>query len=127
MRRRVRSATVHPVSSATPCSVTTMSTSPRGGHDPAAQRGNDRGPVASFGARRDDGAGAGQRGGPAEFASHPQLSARNRWRPVRTPGGEIDALLPPVEVAGQEPLMGPVPSLGQHTEAVTREFGDRAR
>ena len=59
---------------------------------------------------------------PEEFTRHPQLRARGRWHPVRTPGGEIDALLPPVEAAGQEPVMGPVPALGEHTEAVRAEF-----
>jgi itaconate CoA-transferase len=60
---------------------------------------------------------------PADLASHPQLRARNRWRTVGTPGGEIEALLPPVEVAGGDPVMGPVPALGEHTTAVRAEFG----
>lgn len=59
---------------------------------------------------------------PEEFTRHPQLRARGRWRRVSTPGGDIDALLPPVETAGQEPLMGPVPALGEHTEAIRAEF-----
>jgi crotonobetainyl-CoA:carnitine CoA-transferase CaiB-like acyl-CoA transferase len=49
--------------------------------------------------------------------------ARDRIRTVRTPGGDIDALLPPVETAGQHPAMGPVPAFGEHTEAVRAEFG----
>jgi itaconate CoA-transferase len=60
---------------------------------------------------------------PEEFTRHPQLRARRRWRQVRTPGGDIDALLPPVDVAGQQPVMGPVPALGEHTEAIRAEFG----
>ena len=60
---------------------------------------------------------------PEEFTRHPQLRARDRWRRVRAPGGEFDALLPPVEADGQEPVMGPVPALGEHTEAVRAEFG----
>ena len=60
---------------------------------------------------------------PADLASHPQLRARDRWRTVGTPGGEIEALLPPVEVAGTDPVMGPVPALGEHTTAVRAEFG----
>jgi len=60
---------------------------------------------------------------PADLTSHPQLRARNRWRTVGAPGGEIEALLPPVEVAGVAPVMGPVPALGEHTEAVRAEFG----
>jgi hypothetical protein len=42
---------------------------------------------------------------------------------VSTPGGEIDALLPPVEVAGQDPVLGSVPALGEHTTAIRAEFG----
>jgi itaconate CoA-transferase len=60
---------------------------------------------------------------PEELTRHPQLRARGRWHPVRTPGGDIDALLPPVQVAGQEPVMGPVPALGEHTGAIRAEFG----
>lgn len=60
---------------------------------------------------------------PEEFTRHPQLRARDRWRPVDTPGGPMHALLPPVEVAGQEPVMAPVPALGQHNDAIRTEFG----
>jgi crotonobetainyl-CoA:carnitine CoA-transferase CaiB-like acyl-CoA transferase len=60
---------------------------------------------------------------PQEFAGHPQLAARDRWREVGTPGGPVRALLPPVTVPGREPLMGPVPALGQHNEAIRAELG----
>ena len=60
---------------------------------------------------------------PQEFAEHPQLRARDRWREVETPGGTVRALLPPVTVPGREPVMGPVPALGQHNEAIRAEFG----
>jgi len=60
---------------------------------------------------------------PEEFTRHPQLRARLRWRQVHTSGGDIDALLPPVEIAGQTPVVGPVPALGEHTDAVRAEFG----
>jgi crotonobetainyl-CoA:carnitine CoA-transferase CaiB-like acyl-CoA transferase len=60
---------------------------------------------------------------PQEFAEHPQLAARDRWRAVDTPGGPVQALLPPVTVPGREPLMGPVPALGQHNEAIRAELG----
>ena len=60
---------------------------------------------------------------PEELTRHPQLAARDRWRPVGVPGGGVmDALLPPVEVAGQEAVMGAVPELGQHNEAIRAEF-----
>jgi itaconate CoA-transferase len=60
---------------------------------------------------------------PGEFAAHPQLEARDRWREVDTPGGPLRALLPPVSVPGREAAMGPVPALGQHTAAVLAELG----
>jgi itaconate CoA-transferase len=60
---------------------------------------------------------------PAELTQHPQLRARGRWQPVRTPGGDIDALQPPVQLDGRQPVMGPVPALGEHTAAIRAEFG----
>jgi itaconate CoA-transferase len=60
---------------------------------------------------------------PEEFAAHPQLEARDRWREVDSPGGPLRALLPPVSVPGREPAMGAVPALGQHTAAVLAELG----
>jgi itaconate CoA-transferase len=59
---------------------------------------------------------------PQEFAEHPQLAARDRWREVETPGGVVRALLPPVTVPGREPLMGPVPALGQHNDSIRAEL-----
>jgi itaconate CoA-transferase len=59
---------------------------------------------------------------PAEFAAHPQLAARDRWREVDTPGGPVRTLLPPVTVPGREPAMGAVPAPGQHTESILAEF-----
>ncbi|HXZ66756.1 MAG TPA: CaiB/BaiF CoA-transferase family protein [Streptosporangiaceae bacterium] len=60
---------------------------------------------------------------PAEFAAHPQLAARDRWRDVETPAGKVAALLPPVTVPGREPAMGRVPALGEHTAAILAELG----
>jgi crotonobetainyl-CoA:carnitine CoA-transferase CaiB-like acyl-CoA transferase len=60
---------------------------------------------------------------PAEFASHPQLAARDRWREVDSPQGRVRALLPPVTAAGREAAMGAVPALGQHTAAIRAELG----
>jgi len=59
---------------------------------------------------------------PAEFAAHPQLAARDRWREAGTPAGPVRTLLPPVTVPGREAAMGAVPALGQHTESVLAEF-----
>jgi itaconate CoA-transferase len=61
--------------------------------------------------------------GVRELADHPQLAARDRWREVGSPAGPIRALLPPVTVAGRHARMGPVPALGEHTEAILRWLG----
>jgi crotonobetainyl-CoA:carnitine CoA-transferase CaiB-like acyl-CoA transferase len=61
---------------------------------------------------------------PAEFTRHPQLAARQRWRPVETPGGIVDALLPPVVADGWEPVMNAVPALGEHNDAIRAEFAN---
>lgn len=54
-------------------------------------------------------------------AVHPQLVARNRWATVESSGGAIPALIPPHNLQGVAPRMGPVPRLGQHTDEVRRE------
>jgi itaconate CoA-transferase len=56
------------------------------------------------------------------YLRHPQLASRDCWRDVDTPAGTIRALIPPVRMAGTEPVMGPVPALGQHTSAVLQEL-----
>jgi itaconate CoA-transferase len=58
-----------------------------------------------------------------EVINHPQLIERSRWAPVQTEVGEIEALKPPIAVAGRESSMGSVPALGEHTQAVLGEFG----
>ncbi len=58
-----------------------------------------------------------------QFLRHPVLSGRNRWRKVETPRGVVTALVPPGIPVGAEPVMGPVPAVGQHTEAVLAELG----
>jgi len=57
-----------------------------------------------------------------DFAEHPQLAARDRWRSVDSPVGPLRSLHPPVVVNDRESAMGAVPALGQHTEAVRSEF-----
>ncbi|WP_017591813.1 CaiB/BaiF CoA transferase family protein [Nocardiopsis potens] len=59
----------------------------------------------------------------AGFADHPQLAARDRWRTVDSPAGPLRTLLPPAVPDGAEPAMGPVPRLGEHTEAILAELG----
>jgi itaconate CoA-transferase len=58
-----------------------------------------------------------------EFVSHPQLAARNRWRDIDSSAGRLRALVPPVQIDGVEPVMGAVPALGEHSEAILREIG----
>jgi crotonobetainyl-CoA:carnitine CoA-transferase CaiB-like acyl-CoA transferase len=58
----------------------------------------------------------------ADLLGHPQLVARDRWRTVRTPAGEVRALRSAVEPGAESPL-GEVPALGQHTGAILAELG----
>ncbi|WP_083884475.1 CaiB/BaiF CoA transferase family protein [Nocardia higoensis] len=60
---------------------------------------------------------------PSEVLTHPQLVERDRWREIDTPAGPIPSLLPPAVISGYDPPMGPVPGLGEHTDAVLTEFG----
>ncbi|WP_084255267.1 CaiB/BaiF CoA transferase family protein [Nocardioides sp. J54] len=59
---------------------------------------------------------------PAEWFDHPQMAARDRWRPVDTPAGPVRAPLPPVTVAGREAPMRPVPALGADNARLRTEF-----
>lgn len=59
----------------------------------------------------------------ADLWKHPQLQARQRWTQVDTPAGPVPALQPP-GMGGDHPArMGPVPALGEHTEAILHELG----
>jgi itaconate CoA-transferase len=58
-----------------------------------------------------------------EFVDHPQLAARGRWRDVDSPVGPLRALIPPVTMEGVEPVMGAIPALGEHTDAILQELG----
>jgi itaconate CoA-transferase len=55
--------------------------------------------------------------------AHPQLAARERWCQVGSPVGDIPAMLPPGRIDSFDYRMGPVPAVGQHTEAILRELG----
>ncbi len=58
-----------------------------------------------------------------EFWDHPQLKARDRWREIDSPVGPLQSLIPPVTMAGVEPVMGPIPNLGQHNALILGELG----
>jgi crotonobetainyl-CoA:carnitine CoA-transferase CaiB-like acyl-CoA transferase len=55
--------------------------------------------------------------------NHPVLAERQRWRPIQTPGGPAEALLPPTNLAGVEASIGDVPALGAHNQAILAELG----
>ena len=57
------------------------------------------------------------------FVNHPQLMDRQRWQPIDSPIGPLRALRPPVLMQGVDPVMGAVPSLGQHSESILGELG----
>jgi crotonobetainyl-CoA:carnitine CoA-transferase CaiB-like acyl-CoA transferase len=57
------------------------------------------------------------------LAAHPQLAARDRWRTYGSPAGELRALIPPVTMSDNTAVMGPIPEVGEHTDAVLAEFG----
>ncbi len=60
---------------------------------------------------------------PEEVWQHPQLKARERWRDIGSPVGEIPALLPPATLSGAEARMDPIPEIGEHTESILTELG----
>jgi itaconate CoA-transferase len=58
-----------------------------------------------------------------EFIEHPQLEARDRWREVGSPAGSLNASLPPIAMSETEPVMAPIPSVGEHTDEILIELG----
>jgi formyl-CoA transferase len=58
-----------------------------------------------------------------EFLAHPVLTERGRWRDVGSPGGPIRALLPPAHLTDVDPVLNPVPGVGEHTTDILRELG----
>ena len=59
----------------------------------------------------------------AGLLAHPQLQARERWRQVGSPAGEIPALLPAGRQSAFDYRMDPIPAVGEHTEAILRTLG----
>jgi itaconate CoA-transferase len=58
-----------------------------------------------------------------DFLEHPQLEVRDRWREVGSPVGPLRALLPPATMDSAEPVMAPIPSVGEHTAKILAELG----
>ena len=59
----------------------------------------------------------------ADLWAHPQLKARDRWRQVGSPVGDIPALLPPGRINSFDYRMDPIPAVGQHSARILRELG----
>ena len=57
------------------------------------------------------------------LVEHEQLAARDRWREVGSPAGPLRALVPPAMPDGEEPVMGPIPAVGEDTERILAELG----
>lgn len=57
-----------------------------------------------------------------DIPNHPQLKARDRWSEVDSPVGRLKALIPPVTFENIETVMEPIPSIGEHTQAILEEF-----
>lgn len=57
------------------------------------------------------------------FLEHPQLHARGRVRQVDSPNGPLMSFLPAITIPGIAPVMGRIPGVGEHTEAITAELG----
>lgn len=55
--------------------------------------------------------------------AHPQLKARDRWREIPSPVGQLPSLLPPGINSEFDPRMDAVPALGEHTDSILKELG----
>ncbi|MBY8863578.1 CoA transferase [Nocardia sp. CA2R105] len=58
-----------------------------------------------------------------DVVGHPHLAARDRWQEVDSPVGPVSTLLPPPDISGHLPILGPIPALGEHTDTVLRDLG----
>lgn len=59
----------------------------------------------------------------AEFVEHPQLAARGRWQPVSTPAGEVESIVPAMDLEGAPHRMDPMPAVGEQTDEILAELG----
>jgi crotonobetainyl-CoA:carnitine CoA-transferase CaiB-like acyl-CoA transferase len=59
----------------------------------------------------------------ADVAVHPQLVERGRIQEIETVAGPATVFLPPFNLLGLDPRLGPLPTLGQHTDEVLGELG----
>ena len=56
-----------------------------------------------------------------DLLAHPQLE--HCWAEVESPAGPVRALPAPVSTGGAAPALGPIPAVGQHTDAILAELG----
>ncbi|WP_291868981.1 CaiB/BaiF CoA-transferase family protein [Bradyrhizobium sp.] len=56
------------------------------------------------------------------FLEHPQLHARDRVRQVGSPNGPLMSFLPAITIPGVNPVMGDIPAVGEHTDAILAEL-----
>ncbi len=59
----------------------------------------------------------------AQFAAHPQLDTRDRWRDTPSPAGPVRMTIPPATIDGVEPRMDAIPDVGEQTDAILAELG----
>jgi itaconate CoA-transferase len=57
------------------------------------------------------------------FLRHPQLHARDRVQTVGSPDGPLMSFLPAITIPGVTPVMGDIPAVGEHTDAILAELG----
>ena len=56
-----------------------------------------------------------------DLLAHPQLE--HRWAEVESPAGPVRTLPFPVSTGGTAPALGPIPAVGEHTDAILAELG----
>jgi itaconate CoA-transferase len=56
-----------------------------------------------------------------DLLTHPQLE--HRWGEVDSPAGPLRALPSPISLGAATPVLGPVPAVGEHTDAILAELG----
>jgi itaconate CoA-transferase len=57
------------------------------------------------------------------FLEHPQLHTRGRVRKVNSPNGPLMSFVPAITIPGIEPVMGDIPAVGAHNDAILTELG----
>ena len=59
----------------------------------------------------------------SDLWTHPQMHARQRFRSIGSPAGDLQALLPPATNSAYECRMDSVPALGEHSARILKELG----